>query len=126
MSAIEQVRKIFNSRDYKVFKWVFCRYMCETASDTFPDYELFARSNLGGYMGDDEAMKAFILEDQENIYKAFIREVLESLVDTGFIRPVVYRETDGENVLRYEKTPELKEKCSQFMQYLMGDIDAVR
>ena len=90
-----------------VFKWVFCRYMCETSSDTFPDYELFGRSNLGGYMGDDEAIKAFILEDRENIYNVFI-QVLESLVNRGFLRPIMLTEADGQEVPRYEKTQELR------------------
>jgi hypothetical protein len=126
MPAIDDVHRIFGPRDYMVFKWVFCKYMCETGSDTFTDYELFSRSGLGAYMGDEESMKAFILDNQEdNIYKVFVRDVLESLVLRGFLRPVLYRETDGKNVLRYEKTPELVAMCPQFAQYLMGDINTL-
>ncbi len=126
MPAIDDVHRIFGPRDYMVFKWVFCKYMCETGSDTFTDYELFSRSGLGAYMGDEESMKAFILDNQEdNIYKVFVRDVLESLVLRGFLRPVLYRETDGKNVLRYEKTPELGAMCPQFAQYLMGDINTL-
>jgi hypothetical protein len=100
--------------------------MCETGSDTFTDYELFSRSGLGAYMGDEESMKALSLDNQEdNIYKVFVRDVLESLVLRGFLRPVLYRETDGKNVLRYEKTPELGAMCPQFAQYLMGDINTL-
>src|SRR5712691_7051991 len=124
MPAIDDVRRIFGPRENMVFKWVFCRYMCETDSDTFTDYELFSCTGLGAYMGDEVAMKAVILDNQEdNIYKIFVRDVLESLVLTGFLQRVTYTETDGENVLRYEKTPELRERCPQFTEYLMGDID---
>jgi hypothetical protein len=125
-TTIDDVHKIFRSRDYKAFKWVFCKYICESASDTFTDYELFSESGLRAYMGDEGAMKAFILEDQENIYKIFAREVLESLVHRRFLRPVMFTEADGQEVPKYEKTQELRKKCPQFMQYLMGDIDTVR
>jgi hypothetical protein len=126
MPTIDDVHRIFGLKDYMVFKWVFCKYICETGSDTFTDYELFSRSGLGAYMGDEESMKDFILDNQEdNIYKIFVRDVLESLVRRGFLRPVLYRETDGKNVLRYEKTPELKAMCPQFGQYMMGDINTL-
>jgi hypothetical protein len=125
-TVIDDVHRLFGPRDYRVFQWVFCKYMCETGSDTFTDYELFSRSGLGAYMGDEEAMKAFIFDNQEdNIYKIFVRDVLESLVLRGFLQRVTYAETDGENVLRYEKTPELRERCPQFTEYLMGDIDSL-
>ena len=125
MPTIDDVHRIFGLRDYMVFKWVFCKYMCETGSDTFTDYELFSRSGLGAYMGDEVSMKAFILDNQaDNIYKIFVRDVLETLVRRGFLR-VTYTEPDGENVLRYEKTPELRERCPQFTEYLMGDIDTL-
>jgi hypothetical protein len=77
-------------------------------------------------MGEEESMKAFILDNQEdNIYKIFVRDILESLVLRGFLQRVTYTETDGENVLRYEKTPELRAMCPQFGQYLMGDINTL-
>ena len=77
-------------------------------------------------MGNEVAMKAFILDNQEdNIYKIFVRDVLESLVLRGFLQRVTYTEADVENVLRYEKTPELRERCPRFTEYLMGDIDTL-
>jgi hypothetical protein len=36
-----------------------------------------------------------------------------------------HTEPDDENVLRYEKTPELRKRCPQFTEYLMGDIDTL-
>ena len=126
MPTIDDVHRIFGLRDYKVFQWIFCKYMCETGSDTFTDYELFSRSGLVAYMGDEVSMKAFILDNQaDNIYKIFVRDVLETLVRRGFLQRVTYTEPDGENVLRYEKTPELRERCPQFTEYLMGDIDTL-
>ena len=126
MPTIDDVQRIFGLRDYKVFQWIFCKYMCETGSDTFTDYELFSRSGLGAYMGDEVSMKAFILDNQaDNIYKIFARDVLETLVRRGFLQRVTYTEPVGENVLRYEKTPELRERCPQFTEYLMGDIDTL-
>ena len=126
MPAIDDVHRIFGPRDYMVFKWVFCKYMCETGSDTFTDYELSSRSGLGAYMGEEESMKAFILDNQEdNIYKIFVRDILESLVLRGFRQRVTYTETNGENVLRYEKTPELRAMCPQSWQDLMGDINTL-
>ena len=59
--------------------------MCETGSDTFTDYELFSRSGLGAYMGDEEAMKAFIFDNQEdNIYQDFRSGCLEVSRSKGF------------------------------------------
>ena len=126
MPTIDDVHRIVGTKDYMVFKWVFCKYMCETGSDTFPDYELFSRSNLGAYMGDKEAMKDFILDDQDTTYKIFVRDVLDSLARSGFLQRVTYTEIEGENVIWYEKTPELRERCPQFTQYLMGDINTLR
>ena len=126
MPTIDDVHRIVGTKDYMVFKWVFCKYMCETGSDTFPDYELFSSSNLGAYMGDKEAMKDFILDDQDTTYKIFVRDVLDSLARSGFLQRVTYTEIEGENVIWYEKTPELRERCPQFTQYLMGDINTLR
>ncbi len=52
--------------------------------------------------------------------------IAESLVHRGFLQRVTYTETDGKNDHRYEKTPELREKCPQFTEYLMGIIEALR
>jgi hypothetical protein len=93
MPTIDDVHRIFGLRDYKVFQWIFCKYMCETGSDTFTDYELFSRSGLGAYMGDEVSMKAFILDNQaDNIYKIFVRDVLESLVLRGFLKSHIQRQ----------------------------------
>jgi len=59
MPTIDDVHRIFGTKDYMVFKWVFCKYMCETGSDTFTDYGVFSRSGLGAYMGNEVAMKGF-------------------------------------------------------------------
>ena len=45
-------------------------------------------------MGNEVAMKAFILDNQEdNIYKIFVRDVLESLVLRGFLESHIQRQT---------------------------------
>lgn len=85
MSTIEeQVDKIFNERDYKVFKRVFLRYICEIQR-SFTDYELLLISGLRGYMGDEQLMKDYVLDDMNNVYKVFMVRVMKCLVDRKFL-----------------------------------------
>jgi hypothetical protein len=89
MPVMDDVRRIFGRRDYRGF----CRHMCETDSDTFSDYELFSRGGLGAHMGDQVTMKGFILDNHyDNIYKIFVRDVLESLVLRGFLKSHIQRQ----------------------------------
>jgi hypothetical protein len=118
----EEVDKIFIPRDYKLFKWVFCRYMCENSNEPLDGYQLFMRSGLKGFMGSEPLMKDYVLDDAENVYKVFIDRVMRCLVDRGLVRQV--RRT-GEETVSYEGTDLLREKCPRFMDYLMGDIDSI-
>jgi hypothetical protein len=70
MSSIEeQVNQIFNDRDYKVFKWVFCRYLYETRIEPITGFELFLRSRLEGYMHNQTSVKEDVLDNAHNIYR---------------------------------------------------------
>ena len=61
------------------------------------------RSGLKGYMGREELMKDYVLDNATNVYKVFIDRVLKSLVDRNLLREV--REHYGEEeVLLYEST----------------------
>jgi len=64
----EEVDSIFNYTDYKRFEWAFLKYICEVDRPV-TDYELFLTSNLGGYMGDENQMKEYVLKNKENVYK---------------------------------------------------------
>jgi hypothetical protein len=92
MSSVEeQVDKIFNQRDYRVFKWVFCRYNCETGIEPITDYQLFLRSGLEGYMGSEQLMKDYVLDNVNNVYKIFMNRVLKCLVNRGLFREVTQK-----------------------------------
>jgi hypothetical protein len=118
----EEVDRIFIPRDYKLFKWVFCRCICETHDEPIDGYQLFMRSGSEGFMGSEPKMKDYVLDDARNVYKVFIDRVMKCLVDRGLVRQV--RRT-GEETVSYEGTDLLMEKCPRFMKYLMGDIDSI-
>jgi hypothetical protein len=118
----EDVDKIFDERDYRNFRWVFCRDICETGPAT--DYQLILRSGLEGYMGNEQLMKDYVLDNARNVYKVFIDRVLRSLVDRDLLREV--RENyGGVEMVSYEATDLMTEKCPEFRRYLMGDVDMV-
>ena len=117
----ENIDRIFNERDYKVFKWIFCRYVCLIGFGPTTDYTLFVNSGLRGYMCDEPMMKEYVLDNADNVYRVFINRVLKCLVDKGLFKKL--NTTDGDT--EYEGTDLLKQKCSQFKKYLMGDINII-
>jgi hypothetical protein len=123
-SIEEQVNQIFNHRDYKVFKWVFCRYICETRIEPITGFELFLRSGLEGYMHSEKSVKEYVLDNEHNVYRVFINRVLKGLVDKGLLKEVKQRYGDTE-FIAFESTDLFKTKCPEFMRYLMGDIDTI-
>src|SRR6266516_381171 len=66
----ENVDRIFNERDYKVFKWIFCRYVCLIGFGPTTDYTLFVNSGLRGYISDEPMMKEYVLDNADNVYNA--------------------------------------------------------
>jgi hypothetical protein len=85
MPVMDDVRRIFGRRDYRGF----CRHMCETDSDTFSDYELFSRGGSWSAYGGSGNNEGF---HYDNIYKIFVRDVLESLVLRGFLKSHIQRQ----------------------------------
>lgn len=63
----EEVDRIFRPRDYGLFKWVFCRYICENGNEPIDGYQLFMRSGLEGFMGSEPLMKDYVLYDARNV-----------------------------------------------------------
>jgi hypothetical protein len=118
---VNEVDKIFNNTDYKRFKWAFLKYMCEV-NRPVTDYELFLTSNLGGYMGDENKMKEYVLKNKENVYNAAINRVMQCLIDKNFVTTRVEKIGESE-MISYLATPYLQEKCKVFKKYMMGDID---
>lgn len=74
----EKVDSIFNPTDYKRFEWAFLKYICEVDRPV-TDYELFLTSNLGGYMGDENQMKEYVLKNKESVYNVAINRGYEIL-----------------------------------------------
>ncbi len=117
----EKVDSIFNPTDYKRFEWAFLKYICEVDRPV-TDYELFLTSNLGGYMGDENQMKEYVLKNKENVYNVAINRVMQYLIDRNFVVSRIEKIGESE-MISYVATPYLQEKCKVFKKYMMGDID---
>lgn len=99
--------------------------MCESGKEVFTDYELFLRSGLDAFMGDEKAMKDWVLDKKENVYKVFLEEVMECLVQRRLVTRRERTDTDGQNIVEYPRTQLLVEKCPEFLKYLLGNIDDI-
>ena len=117
----EKVDSIFNPTDYKRFEWAFLKYICEVDRPV-TDYELFLTSNLGGYMGDENQMKEYVLKNKESVYNVAINRVMQYLIDRNFVISRIEKIGESE-MISYVATPYLQEKCKVFKKYMMGDID---
>ena len=117
----EKVDSIFNPTDYKRFEWAFLKYICEVDRPV-TDYELFLTSNLGGYMGDENQMKEYVLKNKENVYNVAINRVMQYLIDRNFVTSRIEKIGESE-MTSYLATSYLQEKCNVFKKYMMGDID---
>jgi hypothetical protein len=120
----DEVNRIFDERDYRNFRWVFCRSICEHRNEPVTDYQLFLRSGLKAYMGDEKLMKDYVLDNAGNVYKVFVDRVLKSLIDRNLLREVKEK-YGGIEMVSYESTDLMREKNSQFTKYLMSDVDMV-
>ena len=120
-SVNEEVDRIFNNTDYRRFKWAFLKYICDVDRPV-TDYELFLTSNLGGYMGDENQMKEYVLENKENVYNITINRVMQCLIERNFVTSRVEKIGESE-MISYIPTTYLQEKCKVFKKYMMGDID---
>ena len=121
-SVNKEVDKLFNEADYKRFKWAFLKYICEV-NRLVTDYELFLTSNLAGYMGDDNQMKAYVLKNKDNVYNSAINRVMQCLIDRNFVTSRIEKIGESE-MTSYLATPYLQDKCNVFKKYMMGDIDS--
>jgi hypothetical protein len=121
ISLNKEVDKVFNKSDYKRFKWAFLKYICEV-NRPVTDYELFLTSNLVGYMGDDNQMKEYVLENKDNVYNIAINRVMQCLIDRNFVTSRTEKIGESE-MTSYLATPYLQDKCNVFKKYMMGDID---
>ena len=117
----EKIDSIFNPTDYKRFEWAFLKYICEVDRPV-TDYELFLTSNLGGYMGDENQMKEYVLKNKESVYNVAINRVMKYLIDRNFVISRIEKIGESE-MISYVATPYLQEKCKVFKKYMMGDID---
>jgi hypothetical protein len=123
-TAEDEVNRIFEERDYRNFRWVFCNYICHHGNEPVTDYQLFLNSGLKGYMSDEKLMKDYVLDNAGNIYKVFISRVLRSLIDRNLLREVK-ENYGGIKMSSYESTDLMRAKSPQFTKYLMSDVDMV-
>jgi hypothetical protein len=119
-SLNEYADRYFNERDYRTFKWVFCRYICEVGKPV-RGYELFLASNLNGYFGDEAAMKDFVLDNTQNLYYIFINRIMQCLIDKNFVVRRFERNGGSETPV-YEATPYLNDFTKKFFN-LCGSVD---
>jgi hypothetical protein len=94
--------------------------MCEV-NRPVTDYELFLTSNLAGYMGDENQMKEYVLENKDNVYSIAINRVMQSLIDRNFVTSRIEKIGESEMISDLA-TPYLQDKCNVFKKYMMGDI----
>ena len=99
MASLDELHRIFTDRDFRILKWAFCRLMCEEHQEPYDGYQLFLRSKKRGFMGDEELMKRFVLDYDDNIYTRLIEQVMNCLVDRGLLEPVQMVE-DGQQATR--------------------------
>jgi hypothetical protein len=119
----KKVSDVFNPRDFSIFKWTICRYMCESKDIMFSEQQIFLylRENLRGYMHEDR-IRDFLSGNSGNIYRRFLREVIQSLAQRDFVEIYRIPYPFGE-FIAYMKRSKLEGHCTIFLKYLIGDID---
>jgi hypothetical protein len=119
----KKVSDVFNPRDFSIFKWTICRYMCESKDIMFSEQQIFLylRENLRGYMHEDR-IRDFLSGNSGNIYRRFLREVIQSLAQRDFVEIYRIPYPFGE-FIAYMKRSKLEGYCPIFLKYLIGDID---
>ena len=72
----KKVSDVFNPRDFSIFKWTICRYMCESKDTMFSEQQIFLylRDNLRGYMQEDY-MRDFLSGNSGNIIRRFLKVI---------------------------------------------------
>jgi hypothetical protein len=120
----DEVNRILDERDYRNFRWVFCKYICDHGNEPVTDYQLFLNSGLKAYMGNEKLMKDYVLDSAGNLYKVFVDRVLKSLIDRNLLREVK-ENYGGVEHSSYESTDLMREKSSHFTKYSMSDVDMV-
>jgi hypothetical protein len=86
-----------------VFKWIFCRYICETGIEPITDSQLFLSSGFRAYMDDERLMKEYTIDNADNIYNVFISSIMKCLVDRGLLKDIKQRSGNTE-LNAYEST----------------------
>ena len=118
----KKVSDVFNPRDFSIFKWTICRYMCESKDTMFSEQQIFLylRDNLRGYMQEDY-MRDFLSGNSGNIIRRFLK-VIQSLAQRDFVEIYRIPYPFGE-FIAYMKRSKLEVYCPIFLRYLIGDID---
>jgi hypothetical protein len=97
----------YSWRDYQIWHDRFIRYMCiqrrEKQQTTFTIYELTLQAEIGGYRGNEQLLRDFIL-DGMGIYEVITRRVVETLQRENLIEPTGEPNT-------YRMTDKLKKMC---------------
>ncbi|MFY9872283.1 MAG: hypothetical protein WAK17_21440 [Candidatus Nitrosopolaris sp.] len=121
------VDDIFNERDAGLFMWELCQWICKQgeSSTTYYWHDILTNSELHALMSSDELVNRSYLE-RDNIYRPFLRRILEGLSERGFFREDKTGEAnrvDGEEIIEYTPTAKLNKNCPKFLKYVTANID---
>ncbi|HEY7110342.1 MAG TPA: hypothetical protein VH415_13010, partial [Nitrososphaeraceae archaeon] len=83
------------------------------------------KSGLKGYMGDEQLMRDYVLDDADNIYKGFVQSAIRGLIERDLVERQIESNADRSTTIYFRKTRRLRELCPQFMEYNLGNIDIV-
>ena len=126
---MSDVGDIFDRRDAGLFMWEFCQWICKQGQFERAYYwhDILTNSELQAFLSDrDLVLQSYLRRD--NIYRPFLRRIMEGLSERGFLREEKTGEMssiDGEEIIEYQPKPKLSENCVKFMKYGAAKIDDI-
>ena len=129
MVEIANVDDLSNQREAGLFMWEFCQWICKQGQfeTTYYWHDILTNSELQAFMSDrDLVLQSYLRRD--NIYRPFLRRIIEGLSERGYFREEKTGEMsniDGEEIIEYLPRPILKENCNKFLKYGTANIDDI-
>ncbi len=129
MVDIVDVDDVFNQREAGLFMWEFCQWICKQGQfeTTYYWHDILTNSELQAFMSDkDLVLQSYLRRD--NIYRPFLRRIMEGLSERGFFteeKTDEVNKTDGEEIIEYQPKPRLRENCHKFLKYGTANIDDI-
>jgi hypothetical protein len=109
--------------------WEFCQWICNQGEfeTTYYWHDILTNSQLEAFMSDrDLVLQSYLRRD--NIYRPFLRRIMEGISERGFFREDKTGEmssVDGEEIIEYTPMSRLRENCHKFQRYLTANIDDI-